>query len=92
MNLKHIFLACLLLSQAQCLEVTDSGGYSSVVVRLDDSLQEQNCSVIIDNIQSFLVSSSSSLFSSLAGKFYQSNIFCGPGFRPTIYFIQSVID
>ena len=46
-----------------------------MVVRLDDSLQDQNCSVIIDNIQSFLVSSSSSLFSSLAGKFYLSQIF-----------------
>ena len=79
MNLKDVFLVCLLLSQAQCLEVTASGGYSSVVVRLDDSLQDENCSVIIDNIQSFLVSSSSSLFSSLAGKFYQSNIFSGHG-------------
>ena len=75
MNLKDVFLVCLLLSQAQCLEVTASGGYSSVVVRLDDSLQDQNCSVIIDNIQSFLVSSSSSLFSSLAGKFDLSQIF-----------------
>ena len=74
MNLK-IFLSCLLLSQAACLEVRTDGGYSEVVVRLEDSLQHQNCSVILDSLQSFLASSSSSLFSALAGKFYQTEIF-----------------
>ena len=74
MNLK-IFLSCLLLSTSSGLEVRTDGGYSEVVVRLEDSLHHQNCSVILTNIQSFLADSSSSLFSALAGKFYLSEIF-----------------
>ena len=74
MNLK-IFLSCLLLSTSSGLEVRTDGGYSEVVVRLEDGLHHQNCSVILTNIQSFLAASSSSLFSALAGKFYLSEIF-----------------
>ena len=91
MNFKDILLLCWLISQASCLEVTRDGGYSEVVVRLEDSLHSQNCSVILDNIESFLASSSSSLFSALAGKFYQSQNFLFYIFVATL-FTQWLID
>ena len=65
-------LVCLLLVlvvRSQCMHVSSDGGYSEVVVRVEDDLVDEagDCGVLVDTIKMFLASSSAGLESALAG-------------------------
>ena len=55
------------------LHVTPTGGYSDILVKIEDGVH--SCNVVVDNLKKFLTSSSDALDSALSGEKSQNDIF-----------------
>ena len=75
-----LFGLCLLFSVSQCLHLTSTGGYSDVVIRVDDDVKSQDCDYLMDSLRNMLTSASKDLHNMLSGEilirkyFYRCNI------------------
>ena len=67
-----ITVCCLLTQSIDGLHVNPSGGYSDVLVKIEDGVS--GCDVVVDNLKKFLSSSSDALDSALSGKKSQNQI------------------
>lgn len=66
------FTVCCLLTQSiSGLHVNPSGGYSDVLVKIEDGVD--GCDVVVENLKKFLSSSSDALDSALSGEKSQIN-------------------
>ena len=61
-----ITLCCFLAQSVFCLHVNPSGGYSDILVKIEDGVDA--CDVVVDNLKKFLSSSSDALESALSGE------------------------
>ena len=67
------FTVCCLLTQSiSGLHVNPSGGYSDVLVKIEDGVN--GCDVVVDNLKKFFSSSSDALDSALSGEKSQNDI------------------
>ena len=68
MNFKVVLLLTVsLFSNIHCLKVNSDGGYSDIVIRIEDELQHQDCSAVLENLQNFVRLASEALSSALSG-------------------------
>ena len=77
--MKNIVLCFVtLVSTSHSLYVSEKGGYNDVVVKIEDDLKSQDCKVVLENLQSFIKTTSTALQSTLSGEiFVVKNIFNG---------------
>ena len=69
MNFKAVLLVSMsIVFNVQCLKVTSDGGYSDVVIRIEDDVDSQNCDYTLNNLRSLLTSASRDLSSVLSGE------------------------
>ena len=66
-------LTVLMTHSVSGLHVTPSGGYSDILVKIEDGVH--GCDVLVDNLKRFLISSSEALDSALSGEKSQNGIF-----------------
>ena len=67
------FTVCCLMTQSiSGLHVNPSGGYSDVLVKIEDGVN--GCDVVVENLKQFLSSSSDALDSALSGEKSQINL------------------
>ena len=68
MNFKVVLLLTVsLFTNIHCLKVNSDGGYSDIVIRIEDELQHQECSAVLENLQNFVRLASEALSSALSG-------------------------
>ena len=69
MRLKNILpVLCVILSTSQAIHMTSNGGYSDVVIRIEDDVDSQDCDYTLNNLRSLLTSASRDLSSVLSGE------------------------
>ena len=65
-------VSCLLTHSVHSLHVNPNGGYSDILVRIEDGVT--GCDVLVENLKRFLSSSSDALDSALSGGRSQNDI------------------
>lgn len=65
-------VSCLLTQSVHSLHVNPNGGYSDILVRIEDGVT--GCDVLVENLKRFLSSSSDALDSALSGGRSQNDI------------------
>ena len=72
MKSSQFLLTVLMTHSVSGLHVTPSGGYSDILVKIEDGVH--GCDVLVDNLKKFLTSSSEALDSALSGEKSQNQI------------------
>ena len=69
MRLKNILsVLCVIFATCQAIHMTSNGGYSDVVIRIEDDVDSQDCDYTLNNLRSLLTSASRDLSSVLSGE------------------------